>query len=142
MDGQSDVPACLTACVCLQVLQRFGLSPRQLRAPGQYAGLKNGGATCYMNAVFQQLFMQPGIRAGILGSAEVRPCRQRNLQGFPRFGCRAAPSVAVGSYGCTGIEHVPTARKPFPCVCRHVGARCRAAETSCFFLRCTHAHGL
>ena len=59
-------------CTTVQVLTRFGLVPRPLRAPGQYAGLKNGGATCYMNAVFQQLFMQPGIRAGILGSAEVR----------------------------------------------------------------------
>ena len=31
-------------------------------------GLKNGGATCYMNAVFQQLFMQPSIRALVLGA--------------------------------------------------------------------------
>jgi hypothetical protein len=46
--------------------------PKQLRSPGQYAGVKNGGATCYMNSVFQQLFMQPGIRARVLGSGEVR----------------------------------------------------------------------
>lgn len=57
--------------VCLQLLKKCGIQPKPLRAPGQYAGLRNGGATCYMNAVFQQLFMQPGIRARILGSAEV-----------------------------------------------------------------------
>jgi ubiquitin carboxyl-terminal hydrolase 9/24 len=56
----------------MQVLQRFNMLPRMLRSPGQYAGVRNGGATCYMNAVFQQLFMQPSIRARILGSAEVR----------------------------------------------------------------------
>ena len=33
-------------------------------------GLRNGGATCYMNAVFQQLFMQPSIRALVLGAQE------------------------------------------------------------------------
>jgi len=29
-----------------------------------FAGLQNGGATCYMSSVFQQLFMQPIIRWG------------------------------------------------------------------------------
>ena len=33
-------------------------------------GLKNGGATCYMNSVFQQIFMQPSIRRLILSSKE------------------------------------------------------------------------
>ena len=32
-----------------------------------FAGLQNGGATCYMSSVFQQLFMQPIIRCGLLG---------------------------------------------------------------------------
>lgn len=61
----------LLSCPPLQVLTKANILPKQLRAPGQYAGLRNGGATCYMNSVFQQLFMQPGIRARILGSAEV-----------------------------------------------------------------------
>ena len=37
------------------------------RQQSGFVGLKNGGATCYMNAVFQQLFMQPSIRALVLG---------------------------------------------------------------------------
>lgn len=54
-----------------QRLLGWNMIPRMLRAPGSYMGLKNGGATCYMNAVFQQLFMQPQIRAGVLSAAEV-----------------------------------------------------------------------
>jgi uncharacterized UBP type Zn finger protein len=49
------------------------LAPKYLRRPGDYAGLRNAGATCYMNSVFQQLFMQPRIRALILGAPEVPP---------------------------------------------------------------------
>ena len=36
-------------------------------------GLRNGGATCYMNSVFQQLYMQPTIRALVLGGPEPPP---------------------------------------------------------------------
>ena len=39
-----------------------------VRPTGAYVGLGNGGATCYMNSVLQQLFMQPTIQACILSS--------------------------------------------------------------------------
>ncbi|GJP59781.1 hypothetical protein CLOP_g15145 [Closterium sp. NIES-67] len=35
-----------------------------------YSGLKNAGATCYMNSVFQQLFMQPQVRRTLLAFPE------------------------------------------------------------------------
>lgn len=45
------------------------LPPVGPRAKGGFSGLKNAGATCYMNSVLQQLFMVPSIRLGILGAA-------------------------------------------------------------------------
>ncbi|TSK58130.1 Ubiquitin carboxyl-terminal hydrolase 24 [Bagarius yarrelli] len=42
------------------------LPPVDGRSISGFVGLKNGGATCYMNAVFQQLYMQPGLPEAIL----------------------------------------------------------------------------
>jgi ubiquitin carboxyl-terminal hydrolase 9/24 len=36
------------------------------RPNGGFVGLKNAGATCYMNSVLQQLFMIRSIRTAIL----------------------------------------------------------------------------
>lgn len=64
-------------------------------------GLRNGGATCYMNAVFQQLFMQPSIRALVLGAKEEpEPLREDS----PFFQLQAiSPSTSLlalpGSHG-------------------------------------------
>ncbi|CAH2220321.1 probable ubiquitin carboxyl-terminal hydrolase FAF-X isoform X2 [Pelobates cultripes] len=42
------------------------LPPVGPRPPKGFVGLKNAGATCYMNSVIQQLYMIPAIRNGIL----------------------------------------------------------------------------
>lgn len=42
------------------------LPPVGPRPPRGFVGLKNAGATCYMNSVIQQLYMIPSIRNGIL----------------------------------------------------------------------------
>ncbi len=68
------------------------LGPHRLRSSSAlccrqqsgFVGLKNGGATCYMNAVFQQLFMQPSIRALVLGAKEV-PLAERKDSVFFQF---------------------------------------------------------
>lgn len=47
------------------------------RASCGYVGLKNAGATCYMNSVIQQLYMQPGIKEAILSVDENEPNEDR-----------------------------------------------------------------
>lgn len=41
------------------------VGPRPLKG---FVGLKNAGATCYMNSVLQQLYMVESIRVGLLAA--------------------------------------------------------------------------
>ncbi len=47
-----------------------------------YVGLKNAGATCYMNAVLQQLFMIPGICEYLLSIDDQLDCINRETSVF------------------------------------------------------------
>ena len=47
------------------------LPPVGMRPAHGFVGLKNGGSTCYMNSVLQQLYMVPEIRHGILSLEEI-----------------------------------------------------------------------
>lgn len=44
------------------------MSPVGPRPDRGFVGLKNAGATCYMNSVLQQLYMVPMIRTGLLAA--------------------------------------------------------------------------
>lgn len=59
-------------------------------------GLKNAGATCYMNAVFQQLFMQPSIRALVLGARE-EASQERHNSTFYQFQVHAQHPLPEGT---------------------------------------------
>ena len=63
------------------------------RAAGGFVGIKNGGATCYMNSLFQQLFMQPSIRAFLLAGPEM-PAADRDDSVFYQLQVAATALVA------------------------------------------------
>lgn len=46
------------------------------RAQCGFVGLKNAGATCYMNSVLQQLYMQPSLREAILSFDDSHPDKE------------------------------------------------------------------
>lgn len=79
-------------------LPHDGHGPAHLRRqPSGFVGLKNGGATCYMNAVFQQLFMQPSIRALVLGAREEPLAARDDSPFFQLQACR--PVMTPHAFG-------------------------------------------
>lgn len=64
---------CLHLCFIIpdtEPLREWEYLPPILPRPYKgFCGLKNAGATCYMNSVLQQLFMVPTIRYGILSAS-------------------------------------------------------------------------
>lgn len=57
---------CYFLLACEALTEWEYLPPVGPRPPKGFVGLKNAGATCYMNSVIQQLYMIPAIRNGIL----------------------------------------------------------------------------
>ena len=52
----------------------------QRRSKTGYVGLKNGGATCYLNAVTQQLFMIPRLRNSVLSAQLSEPAQRQQSE--------------------------------------------------------------
>ncbi|KAL4854761.1 Ubiquitin carboxyl-terminal hydrolase 24 [Chlorella vulgaris] len=76
--GQEQLQLVIHSKANTLLLNPFSNVPLQsVRAPGAFAGLQNGGATCYMSSVFQQLYMQPTIRDLVLSAPAVDPEEQQ-----------------------------------------------------------------
>lgn len=60
------------------------LPPVGPRPSNGFVGLKNAGATCYMNSVLQQLFMIEGIRNGILSAESACTDDEEDFSGEDR----------------------------------------------------------
>lgn len=56
------------------------------RPLGGFVGLKNAGATCYMNSVLQQLFMVENIKKGILSACTLDPDVDEGIEDVARPG--------------------------------------------------------
>lgn len=63
------------------------MPPVDSRTSAGFVGLKNGGATCYMNSLLQQLYMTPGIAEFLLAIDEEEVDEERLLMTllFQRF---------------------------------------------------------
>ncbi|XP_023293279.2 probable ubiquitin carboxyl-terminal hydrolase FAF isoform X1 [Lucilia cuprina] len=59
------------------------LPPVGARPIKGFCGLKNAGATCYMNSVLQQLYMVPSIRVGILKADGAATNENEDFSGEP-----------------------------------------------------------
>ncbi|XP_075145926.1 ubiquitin carboxyl-terminal hydrolase-like faf isoform X2 [Haematobia irritans] len=59
------------------------LPPVGARPTKGFCGLKNAGATCYMNSVLQQLYMVPSIRVGILKAEGAATNENEDFSGEP-----------------------------------------------------------
>lgn len=61
------------------------LPPVGPRPPTGFVGLKNAGATCYMNSVLQQLYMVESIRVNILAAEGAATDPNEDFSGEERY---------------------------------------------------------
>lgn len=72
-DGMIDLTAfpCVPNAMTGETRTAWSYSPAVWeKSSTGYVGLKNLGATCYMNSLMQQLFMIPSLRNGILDAPD------------------------------------------------------------------------
>ena len=71
------------------------LPPVDSRASAGFVGLKNGGATCYMNSVIQQLYMSPGVPAAVLAVDSEQVLEERLVVYTMRWVCKQSHYVKI-----------------------------------------------
>jgi ubiquitin carboxyl-terminal hydrolase 9/24 len=85
------------------------VGPRPLKG---FVGLKNAGATCYMNSVLQQLYMVESIRVGILASEGAATDLGEDFSGEERM----EGEVSITSDGVPTVSAGKCARVPLTCM--------------------------
>jgi len=63
-----------------------------------FVGLKNAGATCYMNSVIQQLYMIPPIRNGLLAIEGTGTDVDDEMSGDEKPENEVGPEVRTASF--------------------------------------------
>lgn len=80
------------------------VGPRPLKG---FVGLKNAGATCYMNSVLQQLFMITAIRTNILGASGAATDPNEDFSGDVEYASELSTAlVRTGDGGVRKNYHV------------------------------------
>lgn len=69
-----------------------------------FVGLKNAGATCYMNSVIQQLYMIPPIRNGILAIEGTGTDVDDDMSGDEKQENEVQSEAAFKTAECTSIN--------------------------------------
>lgn len=77
------------------------LPPVGARPMKGFCGLKNAGATCYMNSVLQQLYMVPSIRVGILQADGAAINENEDFSGDMDVNNHISSAVFFTSSSCT-----------------------------------------
>lgn len=81
------------------------LPPVGPRPPKGFVGLKNAGATCYMNSVLQQLYMVESIRVGILASEGAAVDLNEDFSGEERMEGEVSITIPVQQWYALNAEN-------------------------------------
>ena len=81
------------------------------RREGQWVGLRNQGATCYLNSLVQALFMTPSFRASVSELGELDAAGAAAGRGTAAAGAGAGAAAAGGSAAVSATEPLPAVTK-------------------------------
>ncbi|EHB09100.1 Putative ubiquitin carboxyl-terminal hydrolase FAF-Y [Heterocephalus glaber] len=100
-----------TITTCEALTEWEYLPPVGPRPPKGFVGLKNAGATCYMNSVIQQLYMIPSIRNSILAIEGTGSDIDEDMFGDEKQDGESKVDSQDDVFGCHQFEDKPPLSK-------------------------------